>query len=47
MMPRIHEVAMQYCVFKTDADKIKFVRSELGDYAGVIGCAMKARDKLK
>lgn len=46
MMPRIQEVAMQHCVFKKDADKIKFVRSELGDYAGVIGSAMKAREKL-
>ena len=45
MMPRIQEVAMQHCVFKKDADQIKFVRSELGDYAGVIGCAMKAREK--
>lgn len=46
LMPRICTVAYQYYINKRNADQIKIVTAKLGDYAGVLGAAMLARDRL-
>ncbi|MBN1285162.1 MAG: ROK family protein [Anaerolineae bacterium] len=46
LMPTIRTVAWQYYINKRNADLIRIVTAELGDYAGVLGAAMLARDRL-
>ncbi len=46
MLPIIHHEAMIYSVYRAGAQKIKFVRSKLGDHAGALGAAMAAFDKV-
>jgi glucokinase len=41
----IRETARQYYIQQTDADKVRIVLATLGDYAGVLGAAVLARQK--
>jgi glucokinase len=42
----VREVAYQYFVNKTSAEDVKIVAAELGDYAGVVGASVCARERL-
>ena len=46
MLPIIHHEAMINSVYRTGAQKIKFVKSALGDNAGALGAAMAALEKV-
>ena len=41
----IRVVARQYYIQQADADQVRIVSAELGDYAGVLGAAVLARQK--
>ena len=46
MLPLIQHEAMIYSVYRAGAEKIRIVKSELGDHAGVLGAAMGAFEKI-
>jgi glucokinase len=43
----IRIVARQYYIQQADADKVRIVSAQLGDYAGVLGAAVLARQKSR
>jgi glucokinase len=47
MIPIVRKVALQNTIYKAEADKIKFVKSPLGDNAGALGAAIAGLKKAK
>lgn len=45
MLPIVRKIALENTIYKAGADKIKFVKSPLGDNAGALGASFAARAK--
>jgi glucokinase len=42
----VRQVAQQHYINKQQADRVRIIRAELGDYSGALGAAVLARQRL-